>query len=204
MAQVNARCAEQRRRRKKNHQTKKKNGSECEQNIHFHVICTIYLVLCNVHGWWESTIDHTTLHHAYTAQLQLHLHSLPCWCLVHISMRKAANDRIILAASCLFVEVSCGISLRPWQMQWEMSSKPYHSFVQARYFLAQEEMWRNVKSRKVTKLITGFDAVVFPSIACEHSLYTISLAHTQEPEPEPKQKQQNIPWHNIFASILNN
>lgn len=87
-------------------------------------------------------------HHAHCAQ-QLHLRALsvPCWCLVHTSRRKAANDRIILAASCLFVEVLCGITLRPWQMQWEMSSKPYHSLCKQKKKFSSSR--RNVKKCEI-------------------------------------------------------
>lgn len=136
-------------------------------NIHFHVICTIYLV---VHGWWDSyTHSHAPDEHAPTVHIlhmaiaftHSHLTVLMLFsAYMYVSRRKAANDRIILAASCLFVEVSCGIILRPWQMQWEMSSKPYHSLCKQEIYAQEEceEMWNPVKS---LNWLPVFDAVVF-------------------------------------------
>lgn len=111
--------------------------------MNMHRPCTLYIL----HMAIAFTHSHLTVLMLFSAYM-------------YVSRRKAANDRIILAASCLFVEVSCGIILRPWQMQWEMSSKPYHSLCKQEIYAQEEceEMWNPVKS---LNWLPVFDAVVF-------------------------------------------
>lgn len=148
----------------------KKNGNEREHSFSCYLHYLPGCAMCMADGILIPILMHPmnmhrpcTLHilHMAIAFTHSHLTVLMLFsAYMYISRRKAANDRIILAASCLFVEVSCGIILRPWQMQWEMSSKPYHSLCKQEIYAQEEceEMWNPVKS---LNWLPVFDAVVF-------------------------------------------
>lgn len=143
-------------------------------NIHFRVICTIYLVVLGHRRCRYRCRRYRLLIYIQAFSVCFsHIRSShfacyflrECNCRVLFTVHWRIEQQMI-ALFFLPVAFSSGfrMALVYGGKQWEMSSKPYHSLCKQENFTrasAMKKWWRNVKSCKVTKLITGLDAVLF-------------------------------------------